>query len=101
MNYNDAIKLLIEYLKSKGQITDLEKDILDTANELDKTPFERSSAETKVKTNNIKHPDIFATISCSPDTIVKPFSKVSDDDVKYNLRCQLELLIAKRERKAV
>lgn len=37
--------LLIAYLRQKQYITDLEKDILDTWNELQKSPFDRSSAQ--------------------------------------------------------
>ena len=49
MNRNDAIEALIKQLKNKGYITDLEKDILDTANEINKNPFDRKSSETKIR----------------------------------------------------
>lgn len=43
--------LLIAYLRQKQYITDLEKDILDTWNELQKNPFDRSAgAETGLRT---------------------------------------------------
>lgn len=41
--------LLIEALRQKQYLTDLEKDILDTWNELQKNPFDRTAAETQVK----------------------------------------------------
>ena len=37
--------LLIAYLRQKQYIADLEKDILDTKNELQKTPFDYRSAQ--------------------------------------------------------
>lgn len=37
--------LLIAYLRQKQYIADLEKDILDTWNELQKTPFDYRSAQ--------------------------------------------------------
>ena len=40
--------LLIAYLRQKQYITDLEKDILDTWNELQKTPFDYRSAQMQV-----------------------------------------------------
>lgn len=40
--------LLIAYLRQKQYITDLEKDILDTWNELQKSPFDRSSAQLQI-----------------------------------------------------
>ena len=48
--------LLIAYLRQKQYITDLEKDILDTWNELQKSPFDRSSAQLQIMQNNAKHP---------------------------------------------
>ncbi len=96
MNRNDAIEALIKQLKNKGYITDLEKDILDTANEINKNPFDRKSAETKIRSNNTKYPDIFVAISSLPTTAVRPFNQVSDDDVKYNLQNQLEMLCVKK-----
>ena len=44
--------LLIAYLRQKQYITDLEKDILDTWNELQKNPFDRSAAQKQVIQNN-------------------------------------------------
>lgn len=44
--------LLIAYLRQKQYITDLEKDILDTWNELQKSPFDRSSAQLQIMQNN-------------------------------------------------
>ena len=44
MDYN----FLIEYLRQKQYLTDLEKDILDTWNELQKNPFDRSAAQKQV-----------------------------------------------------
>ena len=48
MDYN----FLIEYLRQKQYLTDLEKDILDTWNELQKNPFDRSAAQKQVIQNN-------------------------------------------------
>ena len=41
MDYN----ILITFLQEKQYLTDLEKDILDTWNELQKNPFDRSAAQ--------------------------------------------------------
>ena len=53
MDYNT---LLIDTLRAKQYITPLEKDILDTWNELQKYPFEMNSAERQVISNDINHP---------------------------------------------
>ena len=39
--------LLIAYLRQKQYITDLEKDVLDTWDELQKSPFDRSSTQQR------------------------------------------------------
>lgn len=54
----DSCSLLIEALRAKRYITPLEKDILDTWNELQKYPFDINSAERQVVSNDINHPKI-------------------------------------------
>lgn len=70
--------LLIAYLRQKQYITDLEKDILDTWNELQKSPFDRSSAQLQIMQNNAKHPEILAAIKALPTTVVRPFDQVTE-----------------------
>ncbi|MEI3050979.1 MAG: hypothetical protein V8T32_05710 [Ruminococcus bromii] len=66
---------LIEYLKQKQYLTDLEKDILDTWNELQKNPFDRSAAQKQVIQNNAKHPEIFVAIAALPATELVPLNR--------------------------
>ena len=86
---------LIEYLKQKQYLTDLEKDILDTWNELQKNPFDRSAAQKQVIQNNAKHPKIFVAIAALPATETRPFEQATDSDIRYNLEKQLAALAAK------
>ena len=86
---------LIEYLKQKQYLTDLEKDILDTWNELQKNPFDRSAAQKQVIQNNAKHPEIFVAIAARPATETRPFEQARDSDIRYNLEKQLAALAAK------
>lgn len=92
---NMEIKTLIEYLKQKQFITELEKDILDSWNELLKQPFDRQEIEKKITENNAKYPEIFAAISITPGIIQKPFVQVTDEEVRKNLIMQIEFLCAK------
>ena len=85
----------IEYLKQKQYLTDLEKDILDTWNELQKNPFDRSAAQRQVIQNNAKHPEIFVAIAALPATETRPFEQATDSDIRYNLEKQLAALAAK------
>ena len=86
---------LIEYLKQKQYLTDLEKDVLDTWNELQKNPFDRSAAQKQVIQNNAKHPEIFVAIAALPATETRPFEQATDSDIRYNLEKQLAALAAK------
>ena len=86
---------LIEYLKQKQYLTDLEKDILDTWNELQKNPFDRSAAQKQVVQNNAKHPEIFVVIAALPATETRPFEQATDSYIRYNLEKQLAALAAK------
>ena len=91
MDYN----ILITFLQEKQYLTDLEKDILDTWNELQKKPFDRSAAQKQVIQNNAKHPEIFAAIAALPATETRPFEQATDSDIRYNLEKQLAALAAK------
>ena len=87
--------ILIEYLKQKQCITDLEKDILDTWNELQKKPIDRSAAQKQIIQNNAKYPEVFAAIATLPTTEARPFSQATESDIRYNLEKQLAALAAK------
>lgn len=71
------------------------KDILDTWNELQKSPFDRSSAQLQIVQNNAQHPDILVAIKALPTTVVRPFDQVTESDIRYNLGKQLEALAVK------
>ncbi len=87
--------LLITALRQKVVITDLEKDILDTWNELQKNPIDRFAMQKQVTQNNAKHPEILAAIKALPTTVVRPFDQVTESDIRYNLGKQLEALAVK------
>ena len=91
MDYN----ILITFLQEKQYLTDLEKDILDTWNELQKNTFDRSAAQKQVIQNNAKHPEIFVAIAALPATETRPFEQATDSDIRYNLEKQLAALAAK------
>lgn len=87
--------LMIEGLRQAKCITPLEKDILDTWNELQKSPFNRSSAQLQIMQNNAKHPEILAAIKALPTTETRPFEQATDSDIRYNLEKQFAALAAK------
>ncbi len=96
----DYISVLIDVLRAKHCITPLEKDILNTYDELQKMPFDMNSAERQVVSNDIKHPKIAAAVTAMPTTVPKPREQITETDVRYLLSMQLSGLIEKeREEK--
>ena len=91
----DRVNMLIKVLKAKRIITPLEKDILDTWNELHKNPFSMESAEKQVAMNDVNHKDIFDRIAALPTTVVKLRSTITEADIRYNLINQLNMLVDK------
>lgn len=96
-----ALESIVEYLKQKNQLSPLESDFIETWNALVSRPFDADAAEQKIVSNNAKYPEIFITIAGMPDTIIKPFSEVTEEDVKYNLRNQLKQMALKGSRGAL
>lgn len=90
-----VVEIVIEYLKKKGDLTDLESDIISTITKYNEHPFDRKGAEQKVTENNAKYQDIFVAITAMPGIIVIPFSQVSDEDVRHNLKLQIEAMCFK------
>ena len=79
----------IEYLRQKQYLTDLEKDILDIWNELQKNPFDHSAAQRQVLQNDAKYPEIFLAIAALPTTVSRPIERMTELDIRYNLENQL------------
>lgn len=93
----DALSALIETLKIKESITDLESDILETFKEYKRRPFERKSAETRMNLNYAKYKDIFKKVAVVPGVVPIPSSTLSNKDILSNLQYQL-VLLAEKER---
>lgn len=92
---NQQIQLLISTLCAKNNISSLEKDLLDTWNELCKNPFDEQSAKKQIISNNIQHPDVQLAVDAKPTTICKRADDVTQLDLQYLLQSQLEFLAAK------
>lgn len=91
----DAFSVLIEVLKAKKDITDLESDILETFKEYRQNPFTRKSAEARMELNYTKYRDIFAKAAVVPGMVPLPSSALSDQEIIGNLQYQLFLLTEK------
>lgn len=95
MSSNVVIQTVLEYLKQKYDLSDLEKDIISTITKYNEYPFDRKGAEQKVVENNMKYPDIATAIKMVPGISVIPFTEVSDGGIRDNLKMQIEAMCLK------
>ena len=93
----DKIKVVLEYLKLNGTITDLEKDILDTIDKLQKQPFSREEVQKKVADNFRNHLDIIIPVATAMGGAVSPLEQLPDDVLRDNLCFQLIKLCEKED----
>lgn len=91
----DALSVLIEVLKAKKELTDLESDILETFKEYRQNPFARKSAEARMEQNYTKYGDIFAKAAVVAGVAPQPSSTLSDQEIIGNLQYQLSMLAEK------
>lgn len=95
MSRDVMIQTVLEYLNQKNDLSDLEKDIISTITKYNEQPFDRKGAEQKVVENNLKYLDISTAIKMVPGINVIPFSEVSDEGVRDNLKMQIEAMCFK------
>ena len=93
----DINGLITELLKQNQIITPLEQDILDAWAELLKHPLDMSSANQKIVSNNLKHPDIYTKVSVLPSIVQKPVQEIAETDLRYILDSQLTFLVQKEQ----
>lgn len=92
---DQQISVFVNALRYTKQITPLQKDILDTWDELQKKPFDTDSARKQIASNNFSHPDVFMAISAMPGIMQKTAADLTQDDMIFTLRHQLDGLAAK------
>ena len=95
MSSNVVIQTVLEYLNQKYELSELEKDILSTITKYNEIPFDRNGAENKVIENNVKYKDIATAIKMVPGISVIPFTEVSDEGIRDNLKMQIEAMCLK------
>ena len=91
----DVLSALIETLKAKETLTDLESDILETFKEYKRKPFKRKSAESQMNLNYAKYKDIFKKAAVVPGVVPLPSSALPNEDIISNLQYQLASLVEK------
>ncbi len=87
--------ILIETVKQLANPSELEKDVLDTIEEISKQAFDMEHAQARIMTNYGKHPDLYAKIDALPTTVQKTSDQIQEMDLRYILHMQLDFLIEK------
>ena len=91
---DSRVSALINLLRLKNDITPLQKDILDTAEVLERNPFDFNAAHKQMVSNNTKHPEILRALIATPGVVQKTAETLTSDDVVFTLRYQLTGLVA-------
>ena len=90
-----VLEEVLEYLKHKRVITELEKDILSTAQICQTKPFNRQAAEKKIVEINVKYTEIYSAVLITPGINPKPLLVMEDGEVWDSLYLQLRALCGK------
>ncbi len=89
MDNSKVIDVVLEYLRNKQNLTDLEKDILSSLDKLNEKPFDRKGIERKLIENNIKYENMFISTQPGDETHLLPFAQLSDIEIWNNLYLQV------------
>ena len=96
---NQVIDAIIKYLESKSQITEYEKDIIDTSREINKFPEDRDGILKQLSKNkkyNIEKEELLlAEAQTQMKAVIKPITELSNDELKGNLYNQLLIMCSK------
>ena len=90
-----VLEEVLEYLKHKRVITELEKDILSTAQICQTKSFNRQAAEKKIVEINVKYTEIYSAVLVTPGINPKPLLVMEDAEVWDSLYLQLGALCSK------
>ena len=96
---NQVIDAIIKYLESKSQLTEYEKDIIDTSREINKFPEDRDGILKQLSKNkkyNIEKEELLLTeAQTQMKAVIKPITELSNDELKGNLYNQLLIMCSK------
>lgn len=73
------VDIILEYLKGKGKLSPLEKDILEISQLYTERPVDRTDAIRKILEVDSNYPDVAAIIRIAQGTQMVPFGCLSDD----------------------
>lgn len=83
---------ILEYLKRKGKLTELENDILLATQICQSSPFDSEAAKKKIMEFNAKYRELCSSILVTPGIKTKPLFDMKDEEVWENLWIQVGAL---------
>ena len=83
---------VLEYLKHKGKLTELENDILLATQICQSSPFDSEAAKKKIMEFNAKYRELCSSILVTPGIKSKPLFDMKDEEVWESLWIQVEAL---------
>lgn len=83
---------ILEYLKRKGKLTELENDILLAVQICQSIPFDSEAANKKIMEFNAKYREVCSSILATPGIKTKPLFDMKDEEVWESLWIQVEAL---------
>lgn len=83
---------VLEYLKHKGKLTELENDILLATQICQSSPFDSEAAKKKIMEFNAKYREVYSSILATPGIKSKPLFDMKDEEVWESLWIQVEAL---------
>lgn len=87
--------IIIETIKHISSPSDLEKDILDTIEEVSKQSLDFNQANARIASNYFKHNELYSKVCSMPTTVPKSPNQINEMDLRYILKTQLDFLIEK------
>ena len=83
---------ILEYLKRKGKLTELENDILLAVQICQSSSFDSEAAKKKIMEFNVKYREVCSSILATPGIKSKPLFDMKDEEVWESLWIQVGAL---------
>lgn len=98
---NQLMEAIIKYFEKKANLTEYERDILDSFNDLYKFPVDRNALIERIKTNKEKYKGLIldefavALIETGERPVYTPYEQTPDSTLQNSLATQIALLFSK------
>ena len=100
MNESDVVlNSVLEGLKSKKQITELEEDIISAIKVFLEQPIDRNNVKKKINEIDLKYNTYPDLVMVMPKDSLCTLDELNDVEMRNNLYLRINVLLGKREKK--